>query len=453
MSTPFRQDSDILELVHLYSPYFQFSERERYLPASFQHICEHAPLSYDGNKVKGASVDKIRESVSNEMQGIPPTLGHHLVWKGDDDSGDHGRDDKLCFDIGVVHKNSIYDLGKSLLTGSTFNDGYAGAPDPSNKLYGDPMAKRRYLNAHIMGRFTCEETGIEMVDIIYCVYFMFNGTIESHAFDIEYAVLRFQYYDPAHVFGYHTIEPMVVPQSKSMWHLVRIYLSAHGNGVWYPTRFPGETVTTLDFMDGTHPVIFSANASHALYPSAKRNKRFMGFADDVTEGNGILWRATHLVVWGPAMFPIGPTSRVQERPSVDVLCVTDGTSVEPDPLIYLNFFRGKFGAVQGTGCPGCQSTFPFKEAINMLTSGDGYYKFQKGGIQSVISVGTSPFLRTGVHVLNIGCIVAALSLIFLVQRKLGKGKSDEALVLVRLMWIPVIVGLFSSPVNSLIRFS
>lgn len=462
MTSPFGDDVAILELARKYCPYFQFSEKERYLPASFQHMCKHAPLIHDGETLRpGATVDDIRDSISRELRGEPPTLGHRLVWESTASAGHQGRDEKLHFDIGVVHENTLHEKAVAMLTGALDNDGYAGPPDPSNKLYGDPMAQKQYLNAHVMGRFACPETGVEMVDIVYGVYFMFNGTLESHAFDVEYVVLRFQYFDTAHPFGYNQQSPMVAAEEEeeggARWHLVRAYLSAHGNGVWYPTRFPGEETSTLRFVDGTHPVVFSANASHAMYPSAKRHKRFMGFADDVTDERGLLWRATHLAVWGPAMFPVNPSTGAQERPTVKVLRLEGGASAAEeavDPLLYLNFFRGTFGALQGeAGCLGCQSTLPFKEAVNLFTAGDGYYKFQKGGIHSVVNVGTSPAFRTGVHIINMGCLVAVLALLLLIHRQLGKGKSKEALRLVQWMWLPVVLGAFSAPVNILIRLS
>ena len=127
--------------------------------------------------------------------------------------------------------------------------------------------------------------------------------------------------------------------------------------------------------------------------------------------------------------------------------------MEVDPLLYLNFFRGTFGALQGDGCPGYQRTLPFKDAINLFTSGDGYYKFQKGGIQSVIKVGTSPRLRAGIHLFNIGCVVAVLAILFVVQRNLGKGKSKEALALVQWIWFPIVLGAVSVPVSTLLHFS
>lgn len=451
-------DRDMANLAQRYCPRFQFSEKERYLPASFEHICKHAPLTHGGEPLPGASPEALRASIASEVAGGEPTLSHRLIWRGTDDGGGkQGRDEALRFDIGVVHRNTAMETALALLTGELENDGYAGPPDPSNKLYGDPMAPRQYLHAHVMGRFRCKETGVEMVDIVYGVYFMFNGTLESHAFDIEYAVLRFQYYDPGQPFGYHHPRPMVEEPGGGgtagpRWHLVRVYLSAHGNGVWYPTSFPGEEETTLRFVDGTHPVIYSANASHAMYPSAKRNKRFMGFADDVTDDGGLLWRPTHLVVWGPAMFP--SRGGAQVRPSGEVLRVADGARVEMDPLLYLNFFRGTFGALEaGKGCPGCQASLPFKEALNLLSAGDGYYKFQRGGIQAVVSVGTSPAFRSGVWALNLGCIVAVMALVFLAGRQLGQGNSKAALQLVRWTWLPLVVSVVSAPLSTLVHFS
>ncbi|MAA78331.1 MAG: hypothetical protein CL916_03655 [Deltaproteobacteria bacterium] len=412
-------------------------------------MCKHSILSYNNKKIN-VSTDELRDNIEKEIKGGESNLEHPLIWKSNSISG-NGRDDRLRFDIGVMHENTASEVISTMLTGNITNDGYSGPPNPENKLYGDATtAKVQYIHAHVMGRFVCKETGVDMMDIVYAIYFMHNGTLESHAYDVEYIVLRFQYFDASHGgFGYHDLTPLVnrhpcCPEGRQ-WHLVRVYLSSHGNGVWYPTRFPGEEKTFIKFVDFTHPVIYSANASHALYPSSKRHRRFVGFADDVTDDDGLLWRPTCVAIWGPVMFPINPVTKAQERPSLTVI-QNDGVKIRnPDPLLYMNFFRGTFGVIKDDKCIGCQSTLPFKNAINLFTLGDGYYKFQKGGLTSMIKVGTTPAFRAGIQAF---AVVSTLSLLAIMVSFTKAQKKDPNHI--KLLWLTVILSIVSLPISGIV---
>jgi hypothetical protein len=180
-----------------------------------------------------------------------------------------------------------------------------------------------------------------------CIAFVWNGTLESHPFDIEFAILRFSSCGDATTsggYGYRMQEELG-PSSDSPWKLRRIFLSAHGNGCWYPTRFVGEERSVIDGAPhSSRPLLYSALGSHALYPNTRRNKRIWGFGDDKTNDRGLLWVPTHVAFFSPMFQVQVRTGNVQMQPPLKCLRLCDGQSeLAPDPLLYLNMFRGEIG--------------------------------------------------------------------------------------------------------------
>ena len=77
---------------------------------------------------------------------------------------------------------------------------------------------------------------------------MWNGTVEWHAQDTEQITVRLQKFNSNEKLGLNQVEKesILLAQGldlnniKDTWAVSRIFLSAHGNGVWFPTKFPGE---------------------------------------------------------------------------------------------------------------------------------------------------------------------------------------------------------------------
>lgn len=443
-------EGELEELAIKYCPIIQFASGERYLPASFEHFCQHSDLMYDEDILVPASPESpqyIRKMIEREMGGSALRLSPSLIWKAATDV----HDPRLRLNIGVTHSTTAWQGLVALATGKLVNDGYRGAPDPSNKLYGDPKGPKQTISAFCLGTFTCRETNIQFVDIVYSIQFMWNGTLESHPFDIEFAILRFSSCGDATTsggYGYRMQEELG-PSSDSPWKLRRIFLSAHGNGCWYPTHFVGEERSVIEFAPhSSRPLLYSALGSHALYPNTRRNKRILGFGDDKTNDRGLLWVPTHVAFFSP-MFQVR-TGNVQMQPPLKCLRLCDGQSeLAPDPLLYLNMFRGEIGTVVGGACVGCQELLPFKNATNLLTNGDSYYKLQRGGVEAAMRLGLRQTTRKVVVFANLIALLSTILLLYLAGEKVKRG-GKNAHRLVYWIWLPLAVSLVSAPVATLV---
>lgn len=88
---------------------------------------------------------------------------------------------------------------------------------------------------------------------------------------------------------YADIEHITVQLNQNK-QLERIYYSQHSGGIWLK---PGEFG-----LEGTHPVAYISNGSHAIYSKPGNWIRLYGFANDITE-KGFQWDAPVEVLYNP----------------------------------------------------------------------------------------------------------------------------------------------------------
>lgn len=115
--------------------------------------------------------------------------------------------------------------------------------------------------------------------ITYLLFYPYNGTLEPHLFDQEYATVLFQC--KSYNFTESTLE-ITTPT------ISRIYLSSHGKGKW----FNKDEFT----YSGIRPNIYVAVESHSMYPEPMVLRRFFGIANDETMENGIVYDAINNVI-------------------------------------------------------------------------------------------------------------------------------------------------------------
>lgn len=106
--------------------------------------------------------------------------------------------------------------------------------------------------------------------LTYILFFAYNGTLEPHVFDQEYATFIFTC--DSYAFANDTMELTGVKPA-------RVYLSSHGKGKWYEW-------SELK-MSNSRPVVYCALEGHALYPEPVVIRRFFGFGNDETADGGV----------------------------------------------------------------------------------------------------------------------------------------------------------------------
>lgn len=131
--------------------------------------------------------------------------------------------------------------------------------------------------------------------ITYVFFYGYNGVpkifgfipIGRHYADIEHITLK-------------------LTQISSTYSINSIYLSYHANGHWIKAN-------NIEY-DGTHPILYSAKFTHAMYSKPGAFIRFYGFANDVAN-KGIKW--------------MGPLYRLKDKNDV-------GYQDKIDEFVYYN---------------------------------------------------------------------------------------------------------------------
>lgn len=342
--------SEIQQLAIKYCPVVYFRKDEKYFPSSSNYLLKTFPLTKNGVITDYKSVIK---------------SGGDAIWS-----------------TGPLSNEYFLDIGQT-----TGGDGYSGPPDQNNFLYGDPYNPIQYITAYTMGEIKNSSMNTSFIDIVYAVYFCWNGTVDMHAFDVEEIILRFQKngYSNSSL-GYNDINVNILnaynAKSTTEYYLARVFLSCHGNGMLYPTKFPNKAddPTTIEFLPGTcRPILFSGRGSHAMYPTPGIQKRIFGFGNDLTDRD-IMWKPNRIAFWDNA-FNLSSSGELSIG-TLSELDITNNVLIpEPNPSLYLSYLNGVCGNSENS-----QNLVPFKNGLlNVVTSGDFYYQFQKGGADNVLN--------------------------------------------------------------------
>jgi len=110
--------------------------------------------------------------------------------------------------------------------------------------------------------------------LIYTNLYMFNGEIHCG------------YVIPC---GFHEgdIEHLIVQLDAHSYEPHQIFLSSHRNGYW----FPWKSIRTY----GTHPLVYVASMTHAMYPTNGYFLRCFGLLSDHTDGK-IFWKPKKIIL-------------------------------------------------------------------------------------------------------------------------------------------------------------
>ena len=117
---------------------------------------------------------------------------------------------------------------------------------------------------------------VKFIDLVYIVYFAYNGTRKPHVYDQEFIIVRMQTEADINDFA--------------AWNVIKCFGSIHGGGLWHDYI----NIKT-EVIDGTKRIVFySANESHAMYNKPGRYKRIFRFGDDLT-GTDKKWIPNKLI--------------------------------------------------------------------------------------------------------------------------------------------------------------
>lgn len=123
---------------------------------------------------------------------------------------------------------------------------------------------------------------------------IYTTVAETKMFFILQYILLFPYNGPFDVMGMAMgehqcdIEHVTVHVSKDLDEITEIYYSAHTHkdGMWVNRD-------DIEFVK-THPIVYVAKNSHAMYSEAKTYWRILGFANDHTSNDGIMWKPNNI---------------------------------------------------------------------------------------------------------------------------------------------------------------
>lgn len=116
--------------------------------------------------------------------------------------------------------------------------------------------------------------------ITYLLFYAYNGTLEPHKFDQEYATFLFTC--KSYQFKNNDTLEIYIPT------LERIYLSSHGKGKWFNRD-------EFEFLD-ERPYIYIALESHSMYNEPMIVRRFFGFGNDETSKGDVYDPITNVIV-------------------------------------------------------------------------------------------------------------------------------------------------------------
>lgn len=109
--------------------------------------------------------------------------------------------------------------------------------------------------------------------VTYLLFFPYNGTLEPHVFDQEYATFLIS------CTGYKFVNDTLMVAGASV---ARVYLSSHGTGMWYDYDEIARTPYG-------RPILYCALEGHGLYPKAMTVRRFFDIANDEMSDKGMTY--------------------------------------------------------------------------------------------------------------------------------------------------------------------
>lgn len=163
--------------------------------------------------------------------------------------------------------------------------------------------------------------------VIYLLFYGYNGTLEPHVFDQEYATCLFQ------CKGFQYVNNKLEINTPSLF---RIYLSSHGKGRWFNRD-------EFEYVNG-RPSIYVAAEAHSMYTKPLVIRKFFGLGNDETAKGEVYDPINNVVVLAD---PRSSLAKVY---------------YEANKLYYFNGLYEK------------QSSILFSERRTNILMYDGYYK-------------------------------------------------------------------------------
>jgi hypothetical protein len=316
------QQSELVELFVKYCPIWYYTDKEPYMPATFEDILNISTLTARPPRTPTVASMETYEALKTKLEADP--LAERLDPEG---------------------------LNKIL---SVY---------PSIDIDGMLIKVNRELRKKIpvSKQIICRSTGMwsrsaptadihwKFLDLQYITLYSWNGTLSEHAFDAESVVVR-----------------LVKSDEDSEWKIKRVYGSSHGNGMWTDYRF-------LE-MEGNHPVIYCAEESHSMYFKPAVYKRMFRFADDVCRRD-IRWTPTEFI---HVPMDTLPATRVEISEN-SIIKKLSGLNRDGTELQYY-LYHGFIGDEKNNQIFPLSSKYQDTDTNNL----DGYYKYE-GGVNNIFN--------------------------------------------------------------------
>lgn len=233
---PIKTIYTIDELCRTFCPIFYLHPHELYKPYSLPELIRNCRFEYDGVLSNPSTTSGIQLSTPS-----PKYVIENSVLSSADTT------DKLLSLLGsFTGISESYSPERRLVI---VNNMKSTTPEVQ-AIFSDPFTymKKTYFT------------------VTYLLFYAYNGTLEPHEFDQEYATFLFTC--KSYKFTESTLE-IYIPS------LERIYLSSHGKGKWFNRN---EFELSFDI----RPIIYVALESHSLYNEPLVFRRIFGFGNDET---------------------------------------------------------------------------------------------------------------------------------------------------------------------------
>jgi hypothetical protein len=254
-----------------------------------------------------------------------------------------------------------------------------------SKQYNNPIAKQ--LITRTDGFCYNQTTSRITIELVFLYIFSWNGTIDWHPFDTEQIIVR-----------------LFSDDEGKTWDIAKVFGSAHGNGRWFKknnikwSTDKKEPSYDLQYFEGTHPVMFSALQSHAMYSKPHTYKRIFLFGNDYTRKD---------IRYVPSEFVL-----IYKNNIYSITNNTKQLTISSNYNYFIN--NSLIGQYVKNNQPWVGSKYIMKIKMNDTRFLDGYYKFQ-GGIDNIFTGPNAIMSRTTKIVIeSLTVIIWSMVLIFLI---------------------------------------